>query len=98
MDAQQIPAIYNAGTLENFRGEMDEEPELIKEVITNIKEAAEIVLNRCRGHNHANAYCKLDHFHPFATPSNYVAKGQPADLDLGMNQTSLFNELSAKIN
>ena len=37
------------------------------------------------------------HFHPFATPSNYVARGQPADLDPGMNQTSWFNELSAKI-
>ena len=52
-----------------------------EEVITNMKEAAEIVLNRCRGHNHANAHCEMVHFHPLATPLNYVARGQPADLD-----------------
>ena len=115
LDAQLVPAIIDADTLENFRGAMDGEPELIKavfidswtspmdfsstpeEVIINMIDAAEIVLNRCRGHNHANAHCELVHFHPFATPSNYVARGLPADLDPSKNQTSWFNELSTRI-
>ena len=109
LHAQRIPAIIDAYTLENFKGAMDEEPELIKvvfidswtspmdfsstpeEVITNMIDAAEIVLNRCRGHNHANSHCELVHFHSFATPSNFVARGLPADLDPSMNQTSWFN-------
>ena len=37
------------------------------------------------------------HFHPLATPSEYVTRGQPADLDPSHNRTSWFNELSTKI-
>ena len=60
-------------------------------------DAAKIVLDRCVGHKHTNAHCQLVHFHPFATLSNYVARGVPADLDLSMNQTSWFNKLSTRI-
>ena len=70
-----------------------------EEVIIKMISAAKIVvyLYRCNGHTYANAHCELVHFHPFATPSNYVARGLPADLDPSNNHTSWFNELSTRI-
>ena len=67
------------------------------EVITYMISAAQIVMDKCKGHNHANAHCELVYFHPMATPANYVSRGHPADLDPSNNRTSWFNQLSSKI-
>ena len=81
--------LIKAVLIDSWTSPMDFSPNP-EEVIINMIDAAEIVLNRCNGHNHANAHCELVHFHPFATPSNYVARGLPADLDPSKNQTSWF--------
>ena len=67
------------------------------EVVTYLISAAQIVMDRCKDHNHTNAHCELVYFHPMATPANYVSRGQPADLDPSNNRTSWFNLLSSKI-
>ena len=66
------------------------------EIITILIKAAEIFMEKCKGHNHANAHCELVHFHPMSTPANYVTEGEPADLDPSENKTSWFNLLNSK--
>ncbi len=54
-------------------------------------------MNRCKGHDHPNAHCEMVHFHPMASPSQYVTRGMPADLEPSLNRTAWFNELNQKI-
>ena len=37
------------------------------------------------------------HFLPFSSPSNYVARDLPTNLDKSQNKTSWFNELNTRI-
>ena len=38
------------------------------EIIVSLKRAAEIVTDRCKGHNHTNLHFEVVHFHPLSTP------------------------------
>merc|ERR1712082_41798 len=67
------------------------------EAIAYLIDASEISMDKCKGHNHPNAHCEMVHFHPMATPSEYIPRGKPDDLDPSLNRTSWFNELNQKI-
>ena len=68
-----------------------------EEIATMLNSAAEMVNDRCKEHDHANAHCELVHFHPMSTPANYVTKGELVDLVPSNNHTHWFNQLNIKI-
>ena len=49
-------------------------------IAAKINSAAEVVNDRYKEHDHANAHCELGHFHLLSTPAHYVTKGEPSDL------------------
>ena len=113
LDAHLIAAVTGDASLENFKGIMASVEGPVKvafidcwaedfsatpeQVIIPMTSASKVVTDRCEHHTHDGAHCEVVHFLPFSSPSNYVARGFPADLDVNHNKTAWFNGLNVRI-